>query len=220
MNPTPSVPPRFARLGEALRPGLDLLERRLDELVYPIHSINDPGSWLQSSIDRLSALVGSVNAQFAQLSNEVLANENAHDADIYRIAGRFDAYLGSFLDGRSDIRRAWVPDEFVFARDLLAGAYRHYLNELHEWLLRFIALLEDPLAAARRQGLPEDGPINLEMTLTFTSAPELAQLSAWAERQRKKNDNSSFWTLIGGIALGALFLDGVIDNDCGGSGGL
>lgn len=215
MSDTTSIPPRLTTLGQALRPCLELLQRRLDEAAYPDTGIDELGTWLQTSVNRLGEHLASLNTQFAQLSSEVLANENVRDADIYRSAGRFEAYLHGFLDDRTRIRRALVPADFIAARDLLAGAYRHNLSEINAWLARFIAMLDDPLAEARRQGLPEDGAINLDSTLSLTTAPEMAELSAWVERQRKKNDKHGFWALLGGIALGAMFLDGVIDNDCG-----
>jgi hypothetical protein len=210
-----TIPPRLTTLGSALRPCLAKLQRCLAGQVRPDIGIDDGIAWLQSGLGRLQTNAAGLHNQFEQLTREILANKGASDANVYRGAGRFEAYLDGFLDDRDSVRRTIAPGELAEARDLLAGAYRHTLVEIRDWLSRFISILDGPLAEARRQGLSANGPIELELTLTLTAAPEMVRLSAWADRKREKINNVGFWSLLGGLAIGALFLDGIIDNDCG-----
>lgn len=240
MKTTPTIPSRFTTFVDAVRPCLAKLRLRLDEPAYPNMSIGDGIAWLQAGLNRLQINAAGLNKQFDQLNREIFANEHAGDADIYRGAGRFEAYLDGFLDDRDSVCRTSVAGEFIEARALLIGAYRRALLEICDWLANLLGVIEDPVAEAHRRGLPTDGPIQLNLTLTLTAAPEMGMLGAWVERQRTQGEiqsfslpnvemprtelsiqrapgeRYSFWKLVGGIALGALFLDGIIDNDCGG----
>lgn len=215
MNQATTIPPRLSTLATALRPCLATLLRRLDEPALPDIPMGDSTVWLNVSLSQLKFYIEGMTFQVDQLMREVLSNEQAIDADIYRAAGRFEAYLDGFLDSRSGVRRAVVAADFVEARELLAGAFRHSLNEIAIWLKKLVNVLADPLAEARRRGMPENGPISLDLALNFTSAPETAQLNAWAMRKSQSNRRTGFWHLLGGFALGALLIDGISDHDCG-----
>jgi hypothetical protein len=59
-------------------------------------------------------------------------------------------------------------------RNLLAGAYRHPLNEVRDWLVELMAAIDDPFTALQRRGLPTTGQIEIPITLKLTQAPQLA----------------------------------------------
>ncbi len=221
MNDIATIPPQLTILGQALRPCLAKLNSRLDTPVLPCAYVADGVSALQGGLDRLQNLTTGLNDQFEQLMRDILANENACDADVYRNAGRFEAYLDRFLDERDAVRRQILAADFAEARDLLAGAYRHTLVEIRDWLAQFIDILNDPLAELRRRGLPTTGPVELPLALTLTSSPEIARLDAWAKRKQSlqgKVEHLGFWGVLGAAGLGYLIADALFDDDCGGCG--
>jgi hypothetical protein len=215
MTHSPTIPARLATLALALQPALTRLQRRIDEKPAPDTPHVDETTCLQTGLSRLASNAADLGRKFDQLTNDVLANEEAMDGDVYRAAGRIEAYLDGFLDDRDSVCRALLPGDFAVARDLLAGAYRHNLIDIRDGLAHFIRVLEAPLAEARRRGLPESGPLKLDLRITLTPSPEMAQLNAWATRKQQGGDGSgiSFWGLLGGLTLAA-FLLSLSGNDC------
>ena len=174
MSENPTLPPCVLALGEALRPLLLKLQAQMDAPVRRDLWIVDLAGEIADHLDELedtvSGLVAKVNAL-----GELLAREGPM-AGIHRGAGGLEVYLDTLLTRYSEVRR-WLPGASgAAARDSLAGVYRHLLTEVRDWMDELIEVIDDPLAAVKRRGLPTSGYVELPTSLTLTAAPQLARL--------------------------------------------
>ncbi len=199
MSDTPTVPRRVTLLGQALRPVCATLAARLDAPPAGTAAAPDMAALLSHHLQAMRGACERLEARVRDLMDDVLANEAASDADVQRSAARFAVVVEDLLDGHRDVRASNARGDDVQARDLLAGAYRHLLVEIRDWLGEVVAALADPLAAARRRGIAPDGPIELEFALRLTPAPQLAALASWARRHSAR---LGLWDTIGLLAVG------------------
>lgn len=204
-----TLPSRLVCLGEAMAPVLGKLDAALSEQSQPTVPV---GSIVDVIKEGLSALGGSMprlSDQVNGLMTDVAANESASDRDVYRAVGRFEGVLDEIISNYRKVCRhsAYGSDEE--ACELLAGTYRHSMREILNWLKDLVDTLSDPIAALNRKGLPTTGSIEIPLTLTLTSAPELAGLQRWGERHSlyspsptPTNQGLGFWGTVGAIAIG------------------
>jgi len=219
------LPRRISLLGEAMTP---VLVKLRNEIAQPISATAPVGSMIDvisAGLNSLQSIVHRLNGQVNALMSDVVAKEDASDADVYRAVGRFEAFLDDLLSEYQGLKRLNAYGADIEGRDLLAGAYRHTLAQIQGWLQDLVDTLADPQTALRRKGLPTSGPVEIPLTLHLTGAPELAALGRWGERQSgvfssSHNSGLGFWGTVGALALGwgignALFGD----DDCGCDGG-
>lgn len=219
------LPRRISLLGEAMTP---VLVKLRTEIAQPISATAPVGSMIEvisAGLNSLQSIVHRLNGQVNALMSDVVAKEDASDADVYRAVGRFEAFLDDLLSEYQGLKRLHAYGADIEGRDLLAGAYRHTLAQIQGWLQDLVDTLADPQAALRRKGLPTTGPVEIPLTLHLTGAPELVALGHWGERQSgvissSRNSGLGFWGTVGALALGwgignALFGD----DDCGCNGG-
>lgn len=219
------LPRRISLLGEAMTP---VLVKLRTEIAQPISATAPVGSMIEvisAGLNSLQSIVHRLNGQVNALMSDVVAKEDASDADVYRAVGRFEAFLGDLLSEYQGLKRLNAHGADIEGRDLLAGAYRHTLVQIQGWLQDLVDTLADPQTALRRKGLPTTGPVEIPLTLHLTGAPELVALGHWGERQSgvfssSRNSGLGFWGTVGALALGwgignALFGD----DDCGCNGG-
>lgn len=204
-----TLPSRLVCLGEAMAPVLGKLDAALSEQSQPTFPV---GSIVDVIKEGLSALGGSMprlSDQVNGLMTDVAANESASDRDVYRAVGRFEGVLDEIISNYRKVCRhsAYGSDEE--ACELLAGTYRHSMREILNWLKDLVDTLSDPIAALNRKGLPTTGSIEIPLTLTLISAPELAGLQRWGERHSlyspsptPTNQGLGFWGTVGAIAIG------------------
>lgn len=204
-----TLPPRLVCLGEAMAPVLGKLDAALAEQSQPTVPV---GSIVDVIKEGLAALGGSMprlSDQVNGLMTDVAANESASDRDVYRAVGRFEGVLDEIISNYRKVCRhsAYGIDEE--ACELLAGTYRHSMREIQIWLQDLVDTLADPIAALHRKGLPTTGSIEIPLTLTLTSAPELTGLQLWGERYSlytpsptPTNQGLGFWGTVGAIAIG------------------
>ena len=204
-----TLPSRLVCLGEAMAPVLGKLDAALSEQSQPTVPV---GSIVDVIKEGLSALGGSMprlSDQVNGLMTDVAANESASDRDVYRAVGRFEGVLDEIISNYRKVCRhsAYGSDEE--ACELLAGTYRHSMREILNWLKDLVDTLSVPIAVLNRKGLPTTGSIEIPLTLTLTSAPELAGLQRWGERNSlyspsptPTNQGLGFWGTVGAIAIG------------------
>ena len=169
-----TLPPRVLALGEALRPLRLKLQAQMDAPVRRdlrvVGLVDEVADHLGELKDAVSGLEAKGNAL-----GELLAQEGPV-AGIHRGVGGLEVYVDTLLERYSEVRR-WRPGASeAAARDSLAGVYRHVLTEIRDWMDELIEVIDDPLAAVKRRGLPTSGYVELPITLTFTVAPQLAKL--------------------------------------------
>lgn len=219
------LPKRISLLGEAMSPVLVSLRSGIAQQLSATTPVGAMIDVVSVSLNSLQGIVHRLNGQVNGLMSDVVAREDASDADVYRAVGRFDAFLDELLAEYQGLKRMSAYGADIEGRDLLVGAYRHTLVEIRDWLEDLVDTLADPQAALRRKGLPTSGPVEIPLTLHLTGAPELAALGRWGERQSgvfssSRNTGLGFWGTVGALALGwgignALFGD----DDCGCDGG-
>lgn len=228
MSEQPVLPRRVTMLGEAIRPLGRKISGQLDMPVAPVADVHRMIEIASNHLAALQDIVDRLPDRLAGLMADVVENEGAGDAEVYRAVGRLEASVDDLLAGSLGVRtlRAFGTD--AEARDLLAGVYRHTLVEIRDWIAELADVLAEPLAALRKRRLPTSGAVELRLALRLTAAPQLAKLSQWttsqqvsqptADYQPPPSSGLGFWGTLGTILVawgigGALF--GGDDCECG-----
>ena len=181
MSTNVTLLPGVADLGEALRPLLLELQTRMVVSVRRDLSVSDVAGEVADHLDEMEDTVSDLAAKVDSLG-ELLSREGPITG-IHRAAGGLEVYLDTLLTRYSEVRRWRAGASDQHARRLLAGAYRHLLTEIRDWMDELIETIDDPLAAVRRRGLPTSGSVEIPLTLTLTEAPQLAELHDWLESE-------------------------------------
>ena len=181
MSTNVTLLPGVAELGEALRPLLLKLQAQMHTPVRRDLPVSDVAGEVADHLGEMDDTVSDLAAKVDSLG-ELLSREGPI-AGIHRAAGGLEVYLDTLLTRYSEVRRWRADTSDQHARRLLAGAYRHLLTELRDWMDELIETIDDPLAAVRRRGLPTGGSVEIPLTLTLTEAPQLAELHDWLESE-------------------------------------
>ncbi len=223
------LPPRMTVLGEAMRPIWVKVNEQLDQHVSQTDVVIGMGEVVLQHLRSLQVDIPRLADRINRLMGDVVTNEDASNAEVYRAVGRFEAFLDDLLAEYRSVRALNVHGDDVEARDLLAGVYRHTLVEIRDWLEDLVETLADPMAAVIRRGLPTTGHVELTLTMKLTAAPQLEQLTRWAERHAAAlsgTGNSSslppvrksglgFWSMVGAAMLGWSLGEALFgDHDC------
>lgn len=147
-----TMPRRVTIMGMAMRPVL----RKLMEQINQPHVVCAPdGNMIDLIIHYLGLLqihVTHLKTGIDALMSDVVENTRANDSDVQIAVNRFDAALVEMAQDYRSIGRLVVTGEDLAGRDLLAGIYRHTLQEVARWLADLTAAIADPLAALVRWG--------------------------------------------------------------------
>ena len=224
MSDQPVFPHRVTLLGEAMHPLERKISGQLGMPVLPVTEVYGVNEIVSNHLAALQDIINRLPERLDALMTDVVDNEEASDAEVYRAVGRFEASVDDLLAGYVGALslRAFGTD--AEARDLLAGVYRHTLVEIQDWIEELADVLADPLTALTKRGLPTSGDVELPLSLTLTAAPQLAALSRWFEHQGaipavarpSGKAGLGFWGTLGALFLAwglgnALFGD----DDCG-----
>lgn len=230
MNDALALPPRMTLLGEAMRPIWEKLKGQIDQPVPHTEAVVEMREIVLSHMRSLQDMIPRLADRINHLMRDVVTNDDAGDADTYRAVGRFEAFLDDLLADYRSVRALKAYGDDTEGRDLLAGVYRHTLMEISDWLGELVETLTDPMTAVVKRGLPTTGRVELTLTMKLTAAPQLENLTRWAERHAavlsgmqyapgapaRQKSGLGFWGTVGTMALawgivGALFGD----HDCG-----
>lgn len=155
---------------------------------------------------RLEALEGVINRDFPAL---MASDDDQGTLLAYKIAGKLESILDELL---TEHHRHDAGHDYPALR--LAAIHRHALEEVAAWLDEMLEVIDDPIPALRRRGLPTTGKVDLELTLRLTPAPELAELERYVRAQGLERRSASapsnglgFWGWAAVIGLG-LWLSG------------
>lgn len=222
MSDEPLLPHRMTLLGEAMHPIWSDLETQIDMPVSQISGeIVDIAKLASHHLDALQGAMQRMEGRIDGLMTNVISNQSADDADVYRAVGRLESTIDDMLEHYRIIRALGVAGTDADARDLLADVYRHTLVEIRDWMEELVEVIADPMAAVVKRGLPTSGHVELPLSLTLTAAPALDLLSRWVERrsaslaQSATSSGLGFWGTVGAIALGWGIGDALFrDHDC------
>lgn len=187
MNSEPLLPPRVTRMGEALRPLLSKLSERAaapaaDEAATPV-TVEFLSQRLRALCRALTRLDGAVKA----MMEEVIANQAADDADVYRTVARLEGRVDDLIDDCADLRQC-TAGEFAEAARLLEGVYGELLDRIERWLDDLVESIADPDAAIERRGLPKTGYVELPFHLNLDALERIAELQDWVDRERRRRE--------------------------------
>jgi hypothetical protein len=204
-----TMPHRVTIMGMAMRPVL----RKLMEQINQSNTACAPdGNMIDLIIHYLRLLqihVNHLKVGVDALMSEVVENTRASDSDVQIAVNRFNAAMVDMAQDYRSIGGLAVTGEDLAGRDLLAGIYRHTLQEVARWLADLTSAIADPLAALVRLGLPTTGDITLPLTLKMTPAPQTAALVRWGRSRTAHlppddQRRMGFWQFAGNVTLGAV----------------
>lgn len=211
MHDEPLLPRRLTLLGEAMRPVWLKVNAQLDMPIGHSLAVPDMADVASHHLAKIGRAIQGLSDRVNGLMRDVVSNEEASDAEVYRAVGRFEAFLDDLLAGHDAVRALATDGTETEIRDLLAGTYRHALVEVRDWLRDLVDALADPIAALKKQGLPTSGEVELPLALKLTAAPELAGLSRWATQRQLSRPATDyqpppasglgFWGTLGTIVL-------------------
>lgn len=169
------LPRHLTQLGEVLAPVLARFATAPAHTAYApaIHDFDA----LMALLDRMQVYTTRVSEEVGRLAAEVVGNSHADAQTVYRTAGRFEAVLDDWRRLDADAGAVWLPGDDDEIRPLLQGALRHIHGDIRHWLADLVALLAEPQAALRKRGLPSTGKVTVDLVLTLSAPPQLAELS-------------------------------------------
>lgn len=178
-----TLPLRLTTLGAAMRTPLERLEQALLTAVKPRFPVPSMKEVVPARLDVLSSMALRMETRVSELMADIVDNESAGDAEIYRAVGRLESVLDELLDTYHEIGEMQAHGGDIKARDLLVEVFRHSLKEIRDWLAELVEFLADPRVTLEEHGVQQSGKIELTFALKFTPAPQLAQIVEWAKNQ-------------------------------------
>ena len=175
------LPSQVKSLGEALEPVAKRLRRAISCKVrssgHEFVIFND----LLRHTGVISQALTHLQPRLSDLSSSAIEDERASTAEAYRAAGRLEQVLSEFVDGYHEVKASHADPEARMARTLLLGVYRHHITEICDWLDELVQVIFNPVAAAKKRGIPLTGSIQLSVVLNLTTPPEMAKLNDLAK---------------------------------------
>ena len=174
-------------LGDALRPISRKMEERM--LEAPIARI-----WQGNVLEFVSRHLQRIENDIDALTDEVdgeLSNAIADDADdsaIWRAAGRFEMCIERLLDSYDEVRGVKGDPRDAPGFSLLGDIYRELLDEARAWLDEILDFVDHPIEALRKRRLVTEGDVDLTISLTLETPPQLGSLLSWG-RQRAEDQS-------------------------------
>lgn len=181
-------------------------------------AIGRHGDELGRAVEKLAAAVNSLGDALSKCAEG--GDSSMHH--VHHEVGRLEGRLDDLTDGYDEVRRwdARVSDEE--ARQLLEGVYLHVLTDILAWLDEMVEAIADPVAAAKRRGLPTSGKVKLNLQLAITDPPQLPALYRWAQRNGhhvaepssgRKESGRDFWGTVGAVVVGCAIGDWMFGGD-------
>ena len=182
MSSEPLLPPRVARMGDALRPLLHKVREGAARSA-PAESERVTLDLLREHLHDLEMAVNRIVDAVDGMMNEVVAAEDAGDPEIYRAVARLESRIDDLQDGRARLLHAVADDRYEEGRGLLGDTYLHLLGQIETWLGELVDFIADPMAVAKRKGLPTSGYVEIPFTLTVETPPQFREkFQAWVAR--------------------------------------
>lgn len=176
------VPSRVILLGEAIQPvakNLRLaLTRRYKYSSHEMATFED----LAQHMNTIAQAFSQLSPRIVALMSNIISDEKAGMAEVYREAGRLEEVLSEFVAGYRLAKISRPSIETSEARKLLLDIYRHYIREICEWLEELVQAIENPISAIEKRGLLLIENVELSVPLNLTSPIEAKKLNDLAKR--------------------------------------
>ena len=197
------LPPEIVALRDACARLLERIEDERDPATVSSGSadVSEPFDLILSGIlathvTNLGETIEHLEDTFGELEKAMETGEY-DSSTVYRILGRFEAYIEILRSNYIEVRAWRVSGEDLIARDLMASIYRHFLNEIRDWLADAVVALGDPIGALESLGvdIPDEAAavevvteagvavVEIPLTLELTTPSEVADLNTWLERR-------------------------------------
>ncbi len=187
MSSEPLLPRRVVCMGEALRPLLSELKERADVLAADEAATPVTVEFLSFRLRTLCRAMTRLDGAVEAMMKEVIANEAADDADVYRTVARLGSRVDDLIDDCADLRQC-TEGELAEAARLLEGVYGELLDRIERWLEDFVESIADPEAAIERKGLPKSGYVKLPFHLSLDAPEQIAELQDWVDREGRRRE--------------------------------
>ncbi|MBN8507858.1 MAG: hypothetical protein J0L57_04530 [Burkholderiales bacterium] len=207
------MPDGVRELGEALRPVRYRLRSELARTVVASRQASDPVDIVSRHLNRLQQIADRLETSIGRLNADVLGDPRVGNPALPRAVGRLADCVEELTDGWRDVRSLRPDAAAAEMPDLLAGTYRHVLNEIEEWLDRLLRVIADPTAELARQRSRSSGPAEITLALKLTAPPQVPQLVQLANRQSPALE-LGFWGTAGLALLGAGLFGSLFGGDC------
>lgn len=178
------LPRRLILLGENFQGMLERLDRRIAEPVTNSHELmNEILEPVSENLTCFATTISHFSAAINSLMPDVIENETASDANVYRAATKVEIALDTLLNQYHQVSSWYVVGEDKIPQRLLVEAFRYTLVEARFWLSDIAAVLSDPIAELQKRGLPTEGYVELPLQYTITPPPQIGELQQWVEQQ-------------------------------------
>ena len=181
------VPVQVQALGRLLRAGLNR-PHAVSTASYETRF--QGGTFVDQARDYLALLqihLGSLTPSFNALMVDIINNPEVSEAVLSR-------RTQAFLDDLADWHQAAMELEKLNAHgldrkgaSLLLSVYRHYLDQVDEWLQRLVDSIENPDKVLQSRGVfwddETDRTLELDVNLSLTQPPDFPELSRWVEQR-------------------------------------
>lgn len=145
-----------------MRPVWLRVQEKLERPAFSTVPVANMAAVASDYIDKLVRTIPVLSHRIDDLMRDVVANEAAREVDVYRSVGRFEAAIDDLLLVYQQFQSLQPAPGDRRLQELLAGAFRHMLTEIRDWLAELVMTLEDPIGAVKKRGLPTTGHVELQ----------------------------------------------------------
>lgn len=180
-----TLPRSLVVLGDALRPVFRRIADRMADAPAQVGQSVEIGEFASRHLRMLETDVAKLEDEI----NGELGSATApgtSDADVWRAAARMEVHVERILDNFDDVRRVKPGKGDARGFSLLGDIYCALLEQIQTWLNEIVDVIDDPLAAVRKRGLPTQGNVDITIRLTLETPPEIRSLARWAKRRNMK----------------------------------
>lgn len=176
------LPAAVTFLGEALAPVAKNLQRALARQARPSGHEFVTTDDLSQHMGVIAQALTHLSSRIDDLMVNVIKDKKAGMAEAYRGAGRLEQVLSEWVNGYQAVQASRAGPETTEARALLLGVYRHHMKAICEWLEELVQVFANPALALQRRGITLTDHVDLPITLTMTTPPEMEKLKNLVKR--------------------------------------
>lgn len=178
------LPQQAILLGEALTQVSEAARSVLSRSVIPTARKFDSLEDLSRHMAVIERALSKLTPRLSGLLNEVIQNESAGAVEAGRAAGRLEQVLSELVNGYLEAKGSHADPDRHDMRLLILGVYRHHITEVCDWLDEMVLAITDPMSAIKKRGVALTDKVELTVSLTMTSPPEMNKLAELVARLR------------------------------------
>jgi hypothetical protein len=178
------LPKQALLLGVALTQVSEAARSTLRRRVRHSTSKFDPLEDLSRHMAVIERTLSHLTPRLSGSLNDVIQNEQAGAVEAGRAAGRLEQVLSELVDGYLEATATHADPDDREMRLLLLSVYRHHITEVCDWLDEMALAITDPMSSIQKRGIALADKVELAVSLTMTSPPEMEKLAELVARLR------------------------------------